>query len=95
MLTSHPSAGTQKRDLHVGGLGASVSGPLAAVTDHAVNDHDTVWDVADTWFEKVRDAVRDADDYVHANPWQALAVVAVVGLTAGYLLSRRTLNPRT
>ncbi len=83
MLTSHPSAGAQKRDLHVGGLGASVSGPLAAV---ALND---AWDAADSWFEKARDAAQDVDDYVHANPWQALAVVALVGLTAGYLLSRR------
>jgi ElaB/YqjD/DUF883 family membrane-anchored ribosome-binding protein len=85
MLTSHPSAGAQKKDLHVGGLGASASAPLAAVTDN-------IHDVADSWLEKARDAVRDADDYVHSNPWQALAVVAFVGLTAGYLLARRTSN---
>jgi|GEM_PF-2311558 ElaB/YqjD/DUF883 family membrane-anchored ribosome-binding protein len=83
MLTSHPSAGAQKKDLHVGGLGASASAPLAAVTDN-------IHEVADSWLEKARDAVRDADDYVHSNPWQALAVVALVGLTAGYLLARRT-----
>jgi ElaB/YqjD/DUF883 family membrane-anchored ribosome-binding protein len=82
MLTSHPSAGDQKKDLHFGGIGASTAAPLAAVTDD-------VRDMAESWFEKVQDAVRDADDYVHANPWQALAVVALVGLTAGYLLSRR------
>jgi len=82
MLTSHPGAGDQKKDLHIGGIGASVSSPLAAITDN-------VRDAADSWFEQARDAVRDADDYVHANPWQALAVVAMVGLTAGYLLARR------
>ncbi len=99
MLTSHPSAGAQKRDLHVGGLGASVAGPLAAVAARAANRNagavfenavlKNIWDAADSWFEKARDAANDADDYVHANPWQALAVVALVGLTAGYLLSRR------
>ena len=82
MLTTHPSSVVQKRDLHVGGLGASASGALAAVTD-------PVGDLADSWLKKAQDAARDAEDYVHDNPWAALAVVAVVGLTAGYLLSRR------
>jgi ElaB/YqjD/DUF883 family membrane-anchored ribosome-binding protein len=82
MLTTHPSSVVQKRDLHVGGLGSSASGALAAVTDPAR-------DAADSWLVRARDVVRDADDYVHNNPWAALAVVALVGLTAGFLLSRR------
>ena len=81
MLTTHPSSVVQKRDLHVGGLGSSASGALAAVTD-------PVADMADSWLQKARSAARDADDYVHDNPWAALAVVAMVGLAAGYLLSR-------
>jgi ElaB/YqjD/DUF883 family membrane-anchored ribosome-binding protein len=87
MLTTHPSSVVQKRDLHVGGLGASASGVLAAVTD-------PVSDVADNWLKRARDAARDADDYVHDNPWAALAAVALVGLAAGYLLSRRSLGSR-
>jgi ElaB/YqjD/DUF883 family membrane-anchored ribosome-binding protein len=83
MLTTHPSTGVQKRDLHVGGLGADASGALAAVTD-------PMRDVADSWLVRARDAARDADDYVHGNPWAALAVVGLLGLTAGYLLSRRS-----
>jgi ElaB/YqjD/DUF883 family membrane-anchored ribosome-binding protein len=83
MLTTDPSSVFQKRDLHVGGLGSSASGALAAVTD-------PVRDAADSWLEKVRDAVQEADDYVHRNPWAALAIVALVGVTVGFALSRRT-----
>ena len=83
MLTTHPSSVVQKRDLHVGGLGLSASGALAAVTD-------PVEDAADPWVDRVRAAVIEVDDFVHDNPWAALAVVALVGAAAGYLLSRRT-----
>ena len=83
MLTTHPSSVAQKRDLHVGGLGLSASGALAAVTDPIV-------DGADSWVDRLRAAAIEVDDYVHDNPWAALAVVALVGAAAGYLLSRRT-----
>lgn len=83
MLTTHPSSVFQKRDLHVGGLGSSASGALAAVTE-------PVRDGADSWLERARDAAQDADDFVRGNPWAALAVAALVGLAAGYLLSQRT-----
>jgi ElaB/YqjD/DUF883 family membrane-anchored ribosome-binding protein len=37
--------------------------------------------------------VNTADDYVRNNPWQALGVVALVGVTVGYLLLRRLPSP--
>jgi ElaB/YqjD/DUF883 family membrane-anchored ribosome-binding protein len=87
MLTAHPSSVVQKRDLHVGGLGSSASGPLAAVSEPVSGGHDS-------WLRSARDAAleaaRDADDYVHRNPWAALGVVALVGMAAGYALSRRS-----
>ena len=83
MLTTHPSSVIQKRDLHVGGLGSSAAGALAAVADPIV-------EAADSWIDRLRATAIDADDYVHDNPWAALAVVALVGAAAGYLLSRRT-----
>jgi ElaB/YqjD/DUF883 family membrane-anchored ribosome-binding protein len=83
MLTTHPSSVFQKRDLHVGGLGSSASGALAAVTD-------PLHDAADSWLERARDAAQEVDDYVRDNPWAALAVAALVGLAAGYLLSQRS-----
>jgi ElaB/YqjD/DUF883 family membrane-anchored ribosome-binding protein len=83
MLTTHPNSVVQKRDLHVGGLGSSASGALAAVTE-PLNV------AADSWLEKARDVAQDADDYVRGNPWAAIAVVALVGLAAGYLLAQRS-----
>ena len=67
----------------MGGLGSSASGALAAVTE-------PVRDTTDSWLERARDAAEDADDFVRNNPWAALAVAALVGLAAGYLLSQRT-----
>jgi ElaB/YqjD/DUF883 family membrane-anchored ribosome-binding protein len=37
---------------------------------------------------KTRAAASATDDYVRANPWQALAIGAFVGLALGILLSR-------
>ena len=83
MLTAPTSSVEQKRDLHVGGLGASASGALAAVTEPAV-------DLADAWLARARHTAQAADDYVRERPWSALAVVALLGLAAGFLLSRRS-----
>ena len=83
MLTTHPSSVFQKRDLHVGGLGSSASGALAAVTE-------PVRDGVDSWLARARDAAQEAEDYVRDNPWAALAAAALLGLAAGYLLSQRT-----
>jgi len=83
MLTAPTSSIEQKRDLHVGGLGASASGALAAVTEPAV-------DLVDSWLARARDTAQAADDYVRERPWSALAVVALLGLAAGFLLSRRS-----
>jgi ElaB/YqjD/DUF883 family membrane-anchored ribosome-binding protein len=83
MLTTHPSSVVQKRDLHVGGLGESASGALAAVADPDA-------DLADSWLARARDTAQAADDYVRERPWSALAVVALLGLAAGFLLARRS-----
>jgi ElaB/YqjD/DUF883 family membrane-anchored ribosome-binding protein len=71
-----------KKDLHVGGLGEAPSASLAAVID-------PLMDASENWVQKARDFVSSADDYVRNNPWQALGVVAMVGVTLGYVLSRR------
>ena len=38
---------------------------------------------------EVRQAATVADDYVHTNPWQAIAAAAGIGLLVGMLISRR------
>jgi len=82
MLTTPPSSVVQKRDLHVGGLGAGASGALAAVSDPVAH-------LADTWLGRAQDMAQAADDFVREKPWAALAAAALVGLAAGLLLSRR------
>jgi ElaB/YqjD/DUF883 family membrane-anchored ribosome-binding protein len=71
-----------KKDLHVGGVGAAPSASLASVID-------PLMDASENWVEKAREFAATADDYVRNNPWQALAVMAMVGVTIGYVLSRR------
>lgn len=82
MITSaRPAA--EKRDLHVGGLGYDPSGALAAVVEPLV-------DASENWVQKARELIATADDYVRANPWQAIGAVALIGVTAGFLLARRS-----
>ncbi len=38
---------------------------------------------------KTREAVREADGWVHAHPWQAIAIGAGVSLLIGLLIARR------
>jgi len=85
MMISRNNSIAEKRDLHVGGLGSNASAGLAMAkpfTD-AVN-------ASDVWLDKARGVAKDANDYVRDNPWVAVGVVALVGLAAGYLLSRRS-----
>jgi ElaB/YqjD/DUF883 family membrane-anchored ribosome-binding protein len=39
--------------------------------------------------DKTAAAAEATDDYVHENPWQAIALAAGVGVLVGLLLSRR------
>jgi ElaB/YqjD/DUF883 family membrane-anchored ribosome-binding protein len=42
------------------------------------------------WVHKARNFVSTADDYVRNNPWQALGMMAILGVTLGYMISRRS-----
>jgi hypothetical protein len=94
-----------KRDLHIGGTGSNggdhggVRG--AAYDTDSVNDDESLGgsiaaaaealiESAGTWVTKAKAAARSADDFVHASPWQAIGAVALVGIAAGYLASRRS-----
>jgi ElaB/YqjD/DUF883 family membrane-anchored ribosome-binding protein len=39
--------------------------------------------------DKATDVARQADDYVHENPWTAIGVAAAVGVILGLLISNR------
>jgi ElaB/YqjD/DUF883 family membrane-anchored ribosome-binding protein len=43
----------------------------------------------DTAIERTRQAAKDADQYVHDNPWQAIGISACVGAIVGMLIARR------
>jgi len=73
-----------KRDLHVGGLSA---GEAAGAISAAV---DPLLEASENWMRRVRELGRSADDFVRENPWQAMGVAALLGVTVGFLLARRT-----
>jgi ElaB/YqjD/DUF883 family membrane-anchored ribosome-binding protein len=82
VMLARLNSAAAKKDLHVGGLGTPPSSSLASVID-------PLMDASEDWVQKARDFVNSADDYVRSNPWRALGVMAIVGVTLGYLLSRQ------
>lgn len=42
-----------------------------------------------SYYCRAKDAVCQADDYLHDNPWQGVGAAAAVGLFLGLLLARR------
>ena len=80
MFTS-PNGAAAKKDLNAGGVGAASANALSAVIDPLV-------DASETWVRRARDFVTTADDYVRNNPWAAIGVGAMLGITLGYFLSR-------
>ena len=38
---------------------------------------------------RTKEAAKATDEYVHENPWKAVGIGAAVGLSLGYLISRR------
>lgn len=39
--------------------------------------------------ERTKRAAKEADKYVHDNPWQSVGVSAIVGVAVGMLIARR------
>jgi len=87
MMTSLNSAIAEKRDLHVGGLGATASAGLATIIEPLAAP---ALDGSEALLSKARDVALSVDDYIHDNPWAAVGVVALIGAAAGYLLFRRS-----
>jgi len=50
---------------------------------------DRIADVQDQLMDQARATAREADVYVHENPWKAAGVAAAVGLLIGAIISRR------
>lgn len=82
LLSSVASAGSGK----AGALRESVEQSLAAAGDRIAK-------IRDEARRQASEAARTTDEYVHANPWQAIGIVATVaasaGFVAGLLIARR------
>lgn len=50
---------------------------------------ESLHDAQESVLRRGKKVVREADEYVHHNPWQAVTAVGVVGLLLGLLISRR------
>lgn len=49
---------------------------------------DPLVDASETWVRRASDFISTADDYVRNNPWAAIGVGAMLGMTLGYFLGR-------
>jgi ElaB/YqjD/DUF883 family membrane-anchored ribosome-binding protein len=87
MLATRNSAFSQKKDLHVGGLGANAQARLATLADPKGFD---AFEASRPFLKKLREAVENANYALRDNPLAALGLAAGLGLAVGYLLSRRS-----
>jgi len=68
---------------------ADVASMRAKVMDTVAAAKETLADSAETLKRQAQRAMNGADDYVHASPWIAVGVAALVGALAGALVARR------
>ncbi len=80
---ANAGSSSAKKDLHAGGLSVDPGAALASVIDPLL-------EASEDWIRKARELADTADDYVRANPWQAMGVAALLSVTLGYLLGRRS-----
>jgi hypothetical protein len=81
---------TPKRDLHIGGIGPHSGGTLADYYFDTSEEDDGEWSEGNDWIERARSALRDADRFVHENPWRAMGIVAAISFVGGLVFSRRS-----
>jgi ElaB/YqjD/DUF883 family membrane-anchored ribosome-binding protein len=95
MIAARNSAFSDKKDLHVGGLGANAQARFATISDPEGHDaiiraRPLLQQARDAVQSVAREAVQNANYALRNNPWAALGLGAALGLTVGYLLSRRS-----
>ena len=95
MIAARNSGFSEKRDLHVGGLGANARARLATVADPRGRDmmrqsRPFLQQAREAVQSAAREVVQNANHALRDNPWTALGLGAALGLTVGYLISRRS-----
>jgi ElaB/YqjD/DUF883 family membrane-anchored ribosome-binding protein len=78
LLRSLASAGGEKAASMRGAVEANLESAKARLRD-----------LKGTAAEKAEGAAREADAYVHENPWTAIGVAAIVGVVVGLLIGTR------
>lgn len=69
--------------------GERIEGIRSRATESLKQARSRLHEVEDEALEQVREVAASTDEYVQANPWQAVGVAAGVGLLIGLLISRR------
>jgi ElaB/YqjD/DUF883 family membrane-anchored ribosome-binding protein len=87
MIAARNSVFSEKKDLHVGGLGANARARFATLADP--RGHDTI-QLSRPFLQQAREVAQNANYALRDNPWAALGLGAALGLTVGYLISRRS-----
>jgi ElaB/YqjD/DUF883 family membrane-anchored ribosome-binding protein len=74
-------------------LGTQGDAAVAAATAHAQDTMESarrnLGEAQQYAVDTAKRAMTTGNDYVHANPWQAIGIGAGLGILAGFLLARR------
>ena len=95
MIAARNSGFSEKRDLHVGGLGANAQARIATLSDPRGRDtirqsRPFLQQAREAVQSAAREIVQNANHALRDNPWAALGLGAALGLTVGFLISRRS-----
>lgn len=72
-----------------GQAGEKISAVRSRAQDSIRAAKERVSEMQDDIVEQTRELAENADEYVHANPWQSIGIAAVAGFALGLLVSRR------
>jgi len=73
----------------VGETSESAAAARAKIKESLDAARDKLGPLGEEATEQARIVLRSADDYLRANPWQAVAIAALAGIALGLLISRR------
>lgn len=82
MIVNKDNGSLEKKDLHIGGLGVTSDVNSLIWADDFIDETGSLG-------AQLQAAATRAEEFVHARPWQAIGLVAIVSFTATLLLARR------
>ncbi len=59
------------------------------IADRLRDAKERIADAEDVLLDKTKAAARATDDFVNANPWQAVGIAAGIGVVLGIIIGRR------